>query len=62
MSPVASFSIRLVSTLALCPLVLRGSRPPEIQVIIIRPSQGEAIATENHLRKEITIRDSVREI
>lgn len=60
MSPVASFSIGLVSTLALCPLVFRGSRPPEIQVIIICPSHGIAIAAENHLRKEIT--KSVREI
>lgn len=60
MSSVASFSIGLVSTLALCPLVFRGSRPPEIQVIIICPSHGIAIAAENHLRKEIT--KSVREI
>lgn len=62
MSPVVSFSIGLVSTLALCPLIFRGSCPPEIQVIIICPSQGEAIAAENHLRREIKIQDSVREI
>lgn len=60
MSPVASFSIGLVSTLALCPLVFRWPRPPEIQVIIICPGHGIAIATENHLRKEIT--KSVREV
>ena len=60
MSPVVSFSIGLVPTLALCSLVFRGPCSPEIQVIIICASQGEAIAAENHLDKEITIQDSGR--